>query len=133
VIYLAYFLPKELENLSSQGGKTLNDYVDVPLHGKGHAIDALQALEDPAEGRSRRRLPDLVGEGLVLRCQLVSHPALGHCIDQQRQGHDHEETLDARRLFDKQRRHKKHGVFEKAEPTLDAEWGFILDPQVFLG
>src|SRR2546425_3807005 len=28
LIYLAYFLPKELENLSSQGGKTLNDYLD---------------------------------------------------------------------------------------------------------
>src|SRR5881628_1743928 len=80
LIYLAYFLPKELENLSSQGGKTLHDYFDVPLHGKGHAIDALEELEDPAESRSRRRLPDLVGEGLVLLCQLVSHPALGHCI-----------------------------------------------------
>ena len=78
LIYLAYFLPKELENLSSQGGKTLNDYFDVPLHGKGHAIDALQELEDPAEGRSRRRLPDLAGEGLVLPCQLVSHAALGY-------------------------------------------------------
>src|SRR5207247_9543311 len=45
LIYLAYFLPKELENLSSQGGNTLNDYFDVPLHGLGHWIDALEELQ----------------------------------------------------------------------------------------
>ena len=68
LIYLAYFLPKKLEHLSAQGGEPLNDGFDVPVHGKGHAIDALQELEDPAEGRAGHRLPDLVGEGVVLTC-----------------------------------------------------------------
>ena len=95
----------------------------MPLHGKGHAIDALQELEDPAEGRSRPWLPDLVGEGVMLMCQLVSHAALGDGVDQQRQGHHHQETLEPRRLFDEERRHKKHGGLEKAEAAL--AWGSV--------
>src|SRR5712691_12719302 len=133
LIYLAYFLPKELENLSSQGGKTLNDYCDVPLHGKGHAIDALQELEDPAEGRSGRRLPDLVGKSVVLPCHLVSHPALGHGIDQQRQGHYHQETLDPGGLFDTQRRHKKHRVFEKPKAPFHRALSFVASDDLRIG
>ena len=64
------------------------------------------------------RLPDLVGEGVVVMGQLVSHPALGNGVDQQRQGHHHQETLEPRRLFDEERRHKKHGVLEEAEAAL---------------
>ena len=30
LIYLAYFLPKELKDLSSSGSEPLNDYGDVP-------------------------------------------------------------------------------------------------------
>src|SRR6266581_8661078 len=78
LIYLAYFLPKELENFSSEVCEALNERFDVSVHRQGHAIDALQELEYPAQGRSRRRLPDLVGQGLLLACQLGSHPALGH-------------------------------------------------------
>ncbi len=46
-------------------------------------------------------------------CPLGSHPALGRGIDQQRQSHAHQEPLDPGGLFDTQRRHKNHRVFEK--------------------
>ena len=105
----------------------------MPLHGTGHAIDALQELEDPAEGRSGRRLPDLGGEGVVLPCQLVSHPALGHSIDQQRQGHYHQETLDPGGLFDKQRRHKKHRVFEKPKAPFHRALSFVASDHLCIG
>ena len=77
-IYLAYVLPKELENFSSEVCEALNERFDVSVHRQGHAIDALQKLEYPAQSRSRRRLPDLVGQGLLVACSLMAHPALGH-------------------------------------------------------
>jgi hypothetical protein len=77
-IYLAYFLPKELENFSSEVCEALNERFDVSVHRQGHAVDALQKLEYPAQSRSRRWLPDLVGHGLLLACSLLAHPALGH-------------------------------------------------------
>src|SRR5262249_5794314 len=61
LIYLAYFLPKELENFSSEVCEARNAHCDVSVHRQGHAIDALQELAYPAQGRSRRRWPDLVG------------------------------------------------------------------------
>jgi hypothetical protein len=81
LIYLAYFVSKELENLSSQSRETLKNYVDMPLHGKGHAMNALQELANPAESRAGPWLSNLVGEGVVLMGQLVSHPALGDGVD----------------------------------------------------
>ena len=90
----------------------------MPWDGKGHAIDALQEWEKPAEGRPGCRLPNLVGEGVVLTRQLVSHPTLGHSRDQQRQGHHHQEPLETGGLCDTQRRHKKHGVFAQPKATL---------------
>jgi hypothetical protein len=43
---------------------------------------------------------------------------LRHRIDQQRQGHHHQEPLNAAGFFHKQRRDKQQWVFEKSEPTL---------------
>ena len=77
LIYLAYILPEELENFSPEVWEALHERFDVSVHRTGHTIDALSELEYPAQGRSRCRLADLVGQGLVLACPLGSHPALG--------------------------------------------------------
>lgn len=77
MIYLAYILPEELENFSPEICEARCERFDVSVHRTGHTIDALSELEYPAQGRSRCRRPDLVGQGLVVACQWGSHPALG--------------------------------------------------------
>src|SRR6516164_7314174 len=123
--YLAYFLPKELENFSSEVCEARNAHCDVSVHRQGHAIDALQELAYPAQGRSRRRWPALVGPGLLGACPWVSHPALGHCVDQERQGQHPHEPWEPGRLVDEQRRHKKHGGFEPPQAPVHraGPWG----------
>ena len=61
---------------------------------------------------------DLMRERLVLPCQRLTETPLRNRIDQEGEGHYHEQSLHTRGFLNKQGRHKKQGVFETAEPTL---------------
>ena len=80
-----------------------NKVVDLAWHGQADAMNPLQQLEDPPQGRPRRRLVDLVRHRFPLARQLVAQAALRHGIDQQRSGHHHQEPLNPTGFFHKQR------------------------------
>ena len=70
-------------------------------------------------------MSDLIGEGFPLLFQLLAHPSLGDRIDQQGQGHYHQQALDARGLFHKEGGGEKEGLLEEAEAAFGAALAFV--------
>jgi hypothetical protein len=58
-------------------------------------------------------------------CQLRSESALRHGVDQQRQGHHHEQSFHPAGFFDKERGDKKQRVFEKPTAAFDVRLPFV--------
>jgi hypothetical protein len=79
----------------------------VPLYRYPDTVNAFQELEDPPQGRRWGRLVNVVRHGLMMRGSLLAQSALRHGVDQQREGHHHQQSFTQAGLFDKQRRDKK--------------------------
>ena len=60
-----------------------------------------------------------------MRGQLRSESALRHGVDQQRQGHHHEQPFNPAGLFDKERGDKKQRVFEKPKAPFNVRLPFV--------
>jgi hypothetical protein len=78
----------------------------VPHLAVSHQTDTLnpfQYLKHPPQGRVIGRLVDLMQNRLVLTGSCPAQTTLGHRIDQQRQGHHHQQLLDAAGFVHKQR------------------------------
>jgi hypothetical protein len=56
---------------------------------------------------------------------LRSESALRHGVDQQRQGHDHEQPFNPAGFLDKERGDKKQWVFEKPKAPFDVRLPFV--------
>ena len=61
MIYLAYLLPKEKEDLLSQVREPFDDHLDLVLDDHGDHVDALKELENPAQGRGGGGASYLIG------------------------------------------------------------------------
>ena len=81
--------PKQAQDFHVHLVQPFNEVVDLAWHGQADAMNPLQQVEDPPQGRPRRRLVDLVRHRFPLARQLVAQAALRHGIDQSRSGHHH--------------------------------------------
>ena len=83
-------------------------------------MNRLKQVEDPPQGRPRRRAADLVRHRLPLARPLVAHAALRHGIDQQRSGHYQQPPVNPTGFFHKQRRDKQQRIRRNRTPP--AAW-----------
>jgi len=56
---------------------------------------------------------------------LLAHAALRYRVDQQGEGHSHQQPFDPAGLFDKQRRDKKAWGLKKAQASFDTRRAFV--------
>ncbi len=110
-------LPKEAKDFDLDLIQTCDQLLHLPSNLDSNTFDSFQHLQDPPQRWTVRGVGDLMRDGLVLPFQLLAQATLRHRIDQQRQGHDHQQPLNPRGFFHKQRCNKKQRVFEKAEPA----------------
>jgi integrase len=99
--------------------------MDLAWHAHADPMNPLKPLEDPTQGRPRRRLVDLVRHRPPLARHLVAQAALCHGIDQQCSGHHHQQPLNPTRFFHKQRRDKEPRIFEKSKAPFGRGLAFI--------
>jgi hypothetical protein len=71
----------------------------VTLYCHPDTVHAVQALEDPPPGRRPGRLVDLVRHGLMVLGSWLATSALRHGVDQQREGHHHQQSGNPAGLF----------------------------------
>jgi hypothetical protein len=84
-------------------------------------VNAVQELEDPPQGWRRGRLVDVVRHRLMMLGSWLAQSALRHGVDQQREGHHHQQSFHPAGLFDKQRRDKKQWVFEQPKAPFNPD------------
>ena len=132
MIYLAYILPEEPEDLLSHVGESFDDHPHLALDNYGDHVNAFQQLEDPAQGWGGGGLSDLVGQGFLLLGQLLPQASLGDRIDQQGQGHHHQQALDPGGLFHKKRGREKQRFFEETEAAFNGTLSFVVGQKVFI-
>jgi hypothetical protein len=99
--------------------EAFDELMHLALHRHPDAGNAFQQLAHPPQGGCHGRLVDVVRHRLVLACSLLTHAALCHRVNQQGEGHHHQQPVDPAGLFDKPRGDKKQGVFEKAKAAFD--------------
>ena len=73
--------PKQAKDFDLHLVQPFNQVVNLAWHGHADAMNPLKQLEDPTQGRPRRRLVDLVRHCLPLARQLVAQAALRYGID----------------------------------------------------
>jgi hypothetical protein len=61
----------------------------------------------------------------MVACQLLAQATLRHRVDQQGEGHHHQQPFNPARLFDKQRRDKKQWVCEQSKAAFDTRLAFV--------
>ena len=68
----------------------------------------------------------------MLLGELLPQASLGDGIDQQDQGHHHQQALDAGGFFHKERGGEKQRLFEETETTFSATLSFVVGQEVFI-
>ena len=93
--------PEQAQDFDRDLIQAFYDVVHLVLDGDADAVNPFEQWEEPTQGRSWSRLVNLVRYGLVLLRSLLAHPTLRHRINQQRQGHHHQQPLKPTGFFHK--------------------------------
>jgi hypothetical protein len=94
---------KQAEDFDLHVVEAFDEIVNLILYRHSHTVNAFQQWENPSQGRGRCGLVDLVRYRLVVACSLLAQSALRHRVDQQGEGHHHQQPFKPAGLFDKQR------------------------------
>jgi len=113
-------LPKHATELEWPLVAPFNQVVDLAWHGPTAAMNRLKQVEDPPQGRPRRRVVDLVRHRLPLARPLVAHAALRHGIDQQRSGQYQQQPLNPTGFFTNNAETNNSGSVRNRKPP--AAW-----------
>ena len=81
-------------------------------------INSPEYLKNASYGWALRGFTHLVGNAFIPLGQLSAQRSLYQRIHQQRKPHHHQQRHDTLWLLQKQTGSEKHGIFEKAKPTL---------------
>jgi hypothetical protein len=122
VVKVADRVPKPTENVDLHLGEAFDAFMHVSLYRHPDAVNAFQELEASPQGRRRGRLGELVRHGLLVRGSWLAKSALRHGVDQQREGHHHQQSFNAAMLFDKHRRDKNRGSLSNRKPPSPRDW-----------
>jgi len=113
-------IPKQAKDFDLNIVEPCDHVMNLPLHHHADAVHAFQKLEDPAPGWPLRRLVALMRYRGMGVGSWLPPSALRQRIHQQSQRHHRQEPVHPTGVFDEQRRDKKQGGFEQADPALDA-------------
>jgi len=116
---------KEGQDLLVERAEVEHEHLDAGWSGNRQAVEALEALEDPAHRRSRRGLVNLVGDGLAGGRQLLTQAVLGQAVDQQAEHHDATEGHDALGLLQEDGGGQEERVFEEGEAASTPPWSWV--------
>ena len=100
-------------------------YHQWPLPCDTEQMDSDNIVADPSRGRVLPRLAFVVRKCGPMVPERGANAVLQGRLHQHTHRHDHEECHDALRLFARQRRGQKLGVFQKTEPTFRLTLAFV--------
>jgi hypothetical protein len=125
LIKTANRFPQQTKALDWHLVEACNESMHLSLDGHPNAVNAFQALADPASGWRRGGMVDVVRHGFLVMGQWLAHAALCHRLAPSGERHHHQEALDTAGLVDKHRRDQNPRLFEKPDAPCHLGLAFV--------